>query len=134
MEVNAGTTGMIITHGGLFSGYALYLKKGKLVFHYNFCDVAHYEVVGKDALAPGKHTIKMDFAYDGGGPGKGGTATLSVDGKAVAKGRIEKTVPIRISLDEGLDVGEDTGTPVSLSYDVPFRFTGKIEKVTVELK
>jgi arylsulfatase len=134
VEVKAGATGMIITHGGLFSGYALYLKEGKPVFHYNFVDVAHYEVAGEDALAPGKHTLKVDFAYDGGGPGKGGTATLSVDGKAVAKGRVEKTVPIRISLDEGLDVGEDTGTPVSLSYDVPFRFTGKIEKVTVELK
>jgi arylsulfatase len=134
VEVKAGTTGMIVTHGGLFSGYALYLKKGKLVFHYNFCDVAHYEVAGKDALAPGKHTIKMDFAYDGGGIGKGGTATLAVDGKEVAKGRIEKTVPIRISLDEGLDVGEDTGTPVNHSYDVPFKFTGKIRKVTIDLK
>jgi arylsulfatase len=91
-------------------------------------------VAGKDALTPGKHTIQMDFAYDGGGPGKGGTATLSVDGKEVAMGRIERTVPIRISLDEGLDVGEDTGTPVDLSYDVPFRFTGKVHKVTVELK
>ena len=104
--------------------------------HYNFCDVAHYEVAGKDALTAGKHVITMDFAYDGkkGEIGKGGTAKLSVDGKEVAKGRIDKTVPIRISLDEGLDVGEDTGTPVNLSYDVPFEFKGKAEKVTVELK
>lgn len=76
----------------------------------------------------------MDFAYDGGGIGKGGTATISVDGADVATGRIDKTVPIRISLDEGLDVGEDTGTPVNLSYDVPFKFTGKIHKLTIELK
>jgi arylsulfatase len=89
---------------------------------------------GKDALAPGRHTIVMDFAYDGGGLGKGGTATVTVDGKEVAKGRVEKTVPIRVSLDEGLDVGEDTGTPVNLSYDVPFRFTGTIHKVTIDLK
>src|SRR5262249_12844828 len=116
------------------SGYALYLNKGKPVFHYNFCDIAHYEVAGKDALTPGKHTVKVDFAYDGGGIGKGGTATLLVDGKPGAKGRGEKTGPIRISLDEGLDVGEDTGTPVNLSYDVPFKFTGKIDKVTVELR
>src|SRR5262249_42924611 len=108
VEGRAGTTGMIITHGGLFSGYALYRVKGRRVFHYNFCDVAHYEVAGKAALPAGRHTIKMDFAYDGGGRGKGGTVTLAVDGKAVAKGRVEKTVPIRISLDEGLDVGEDT--------------------------
>jgi arylsulfatase len=126
------TSGMIITQGGLFSGWALYLEKGKPVFHYNFCDVAHYEVAGKDALAPGKHTIKMDFAYDGGGIGKGGDATVTVDGKEVAKGRIGKTVPIRVSFDEGLDVGEDTGTPVNLSYDVPFKFTGKIDKVTID--
>jgi arylsulfatase len=75
----------------------------------------------------------MDFAYDGGGIGKGGTATLLVDGQEVAKGRIEKTVPVRVSLDEGLDVGEDTGTPVNLNYDVPFKFTGKIDKVTIQL-
>jgi arylsulfatase len=134
VEVKADTAGMIITQGGLFSGWALYLEKGKPVFHYNFCDVAHYDVAGKDALSPGKHTIKMDFAYDGGGIGKGGTATVAVDGKEVAKGRIEKTVPIRVSLDEGLDVGEDTGTPVNLNYDVPFKFTGKIAKVTIDLK
>jgi arylsulfatase len=117
----------------LFSGWALYLQQGKPVFHSNFCDVAHYDVAGQDALTAGRHMIRMDFAYDGGGIGKGGAATLSVDGKEVAKGRIEKTVPIRISLDEGLDVGEDTGTPVNLSYDVPFKFTGAIHKVTIDL-
>ena len=134
VEVKDGTTGMIITQGGLFSGWALYLEKGKPVFHYDFCDVAHYEVAAKVALAASKHTIQMDFAYDGGGIGKGGTATLAVDGKEVAKGRIERTVPIRISLDEGLDVGQDTGTPVNLKYDVPFKFTGKIHQVTIDLK
>jgi arylsulfatase len=134
VEVKANTTGMIITQGGLFSGWALYLEQGKPVFHYNFCDVAHYEAAGKDALAPGQHIIKMDFAYDGGGIGKGGTATVTVDGTAVAKGRIEKTVPIRVSLDEGLDVGEDTGTPVNLGYDVPFKFTGRIHEVTINLR
>jgi arylsulfatase A-like enzyme len=134
VNVKADTTGMIINQGGLFSGWALYMDKGKPVFHSNFCDVEHYEVAGKDAISPGKHTIKMDFAYDGGGAGKGGTATILVDGKEVAKGRVEKTVPIRISLDEGLDVGEDTGTPVNLNYDVPFKFTGEIEKVTIDLK
>jgi arylsulfatase len=134
VDVKADTSGMIITQGGLFAGWALYLEKGKPVFHYNFVDVNHYEVAAKDGLTAGKHTIKMDFAYDGGGIGKGGTATLSVDGKEVAKGRIEKTIPIRVTLDESLDVGSDAGTPVNLSYDVPFEFTGKIEKVTIDLK
>jgi len=97
-------------------------------------DVARYEVAATDAITPGKHTIQLSFAYDGGGRGKSGTAALSVDGKQVAKGKIEKTIPIRVTLDESTDVGEDTGTPVNLNYDVPFKFTGEIEKVTVELK
>ena len=134
IKTKADTTGMIITNGGLFGGWALYLEKGKPVFHFNFVDVAHYQVAGSDAISAGKHTLKMDFAYDGGGIGKGGNVTLSVDGKEVAKGRVEKSIPFRITLDESLDVGEDTGTPVNLKYDVPFKFTGKIDQVTVELK
>ncbi len=134
VEVKADATGMIVTHGGLFAGYALYLDKGKPVFHYNFVDVAHYEVVAKDAVAPGKHTIKMHFAYDGKGLGKGGTTTITVDGTKVATGRVERTIPSRITLDEGFDVGEDTGTPVNLKYDVPFTFSGTIGEVTIDLK
>ena len=87
-----------------------------------------------DKLAAGKHTIVVDFHYDGGGVGKGGKAVLKVDGKEVATGRIEQTVPVRVSADETLDIGEDTGTPVVRDYDVPFRFTGSIDKVVVELK
>jgi arylsulfatase len=134
VDVNADTTGMIATQGGLFAGWALYLQQGKPVFHYNYVDVAHYEVAAKGPLAPGKHTIRVDFAYDGGGVGKGGTATLSVDGKPLAKGRIDKSIPIRVTLDESLDVGSDAGTPVNLSYDVPFAFTGTIDEVTIELE
>ncbi len=134
VEVKTHAEGMIFTQGGLFGGYALYLDKGKPVFHYNFVDVAHYDVAAKEALGPGKHTIRFDFKYDGGGAGKGADGTLFVDDKEVAKGRIERTIPIRVTLDEGLDVGEDTGTPVNLTYDVPFRFTGKLHRVTVDLK
>jgi arylsulfatase len=134
VEVKDGVTGMIVTQGGLFAGWALYLDKGKPVFHYNFVDVAHYDIAAKEPLTPGKHTIRFDFKYDGGGMGKGGMGTLLVDGKEVAQGRIEKTIPIRVTLDETLDVGEDTGTPVNLSYDVPFKFSGKIAKVTIDLK
>lgn len=134
LDVKADASGMIVTQGGLFGGWGFYLDKGKPVFHYSFVDVAHYEVAAKEPLAPGKHTLTMNFAYDGGGIGKGGTVTLSAGGKELAKGRVEKTIPIRISLDETFDVGEDTGTPVNLNYDVPFKFAGKLEKVVIDLK
>jgi arylsulfatase len=123
----------LLTQGGRFGGYGLYLLKGKPVFHYNLADVARYSIAGTEKLAPGKHTIVYDFKYDGGGLGKGGLGTLLVDGKQVAQGRIERTLPFRISLDETLDCGEDTGTPVSEDYHVPFTFTGGLKKVIIDL-
>jgi arylsulfatase A-like enzyme len=128
-----GEQGVVLTQGGLSAGYALMFQGGKPMFHYNMANVAHYTIAAKDALMPGTHTVVFDFKYDGGGIGKGGTGTLSVDGKHVAEGRIPSTVPVRFSFDETFDVGEDTGTPVSEDYDVPFTFTGKIEKVVVNL-
>ena len=125
--------GVVLTQGGLSGGYALLFKDGKPVFHYNTLNVAHYNIAAPNALTPGKHTVVFDFKYDGGGIGKGGTGTLSVDGKQVAQGRIGNTVPLRFTFDETLDVGEDTGTPVSEDYDVPFKFTGQIEKVVINL-
>lgn len=89
---------------------------------------------GKNSLTPGRHVIRFEFTYDGGGRGKGGKGVLLVDGKVAAEGRIDKTVPNRFSLDESLDVGEDTGTPVTRDYKVPFKFSGNLAKVTVELK
>jgi arylsulfatase A-like enzyme len=128
-----GGQGVLVTQGGLSAGYALMLENGKPVFHYNVANVAHYNIASRKSLAPGKHTVVFDFKYAGGGIGKGGTGTISVDGKQVAEGRIDNTMPVRFSFDETFDVGEDTGTPVSLDYDVPFKFTGKIEKVVVHL-
>jgi hypothetical protein len=125
--------GVLVTSGGLSGGYALVIEDGKPVFYYNMANVAHYSVAAKEALKSGKHIIVFDFKYDGGGFGKGGIGALSVDGTQVAQGRIEKTVPFRFSLDETFDVGEDTGTPVDLSYDVPFAFTGQINKLVVKL-
>jgi arylsulfatase len=129
-----GTEGVIITQGGLFAGWALMVQKGRPMFVYNWLQEQFTTIAGKDMLSRGKHEIRFDFTYDGGGVGKGGKGVLLVDGAQVADGRIEKTVPNRFSLDETLDVGEDTGTPVTLDYKVPNKFTGKIEKVTVELK
>jgi hypothetical protein len=111
----------------------LYLLAGKPVFHYNTVGVYRYTVAGPDLLSPGNHTILVDFTYDGRGLGKGGTATLMVDGRQVAQGKIERTIPFRISADETLDIGEDTGTPVSEDYQVPFKFTGDLKKVAIQL-
>ncbi|MFN7733113.1 MAG: arylsulfatase [Pirellula sp.] len=134
VQVAEKASGMIITQGGLFGGWALYLDQGKPTFHYNFVDVEHYSVTAPAALQPGEHTIQIDFQYDGGGMGRGGEATISVDSKPAANARIERTIPIRITLDETLDVGEDCGTPVHRGYDVPYRFQGSLNEVTVELK
>jgi len=130
---SGGAEGMLITQGGRFGGYGFFLKNGVPVFHYNLIGIERYEVAGKK-LSPGKHTVVVDFDYDGGGLGKGATATILVDNKTIAKTRLKRTIPIRISLDETLDCGEDTGTPVVESYKVPFKFTGELKKVVVKLK
>lgn len=131
-----GAEGILLTQGGWFGGNALMLLDGKPTFVYarSHYPQHKYRVQGPDKLGAGKHTVAVNFAYEGGKEaGKGGTATLTVDGKEVAKGRIEETVPIRISMDETLDIGEDTGTPVVRDYEVPFHFTGEIDKVVVNL-
>lgn len=116
-----------------FAGVGLYVLDGKPVFVYNLCDVERYRVEGPDQLAPGKHVVTLDFNYAGGGLGKGGTATLSVDGNKVDSTEFPRTIGYRMSLDETLDIGEDTGTPVSEDYQAPFKFTGEIEKVTIQI-
>ena len=128
-----GGEGLIMTQGGRFCGLGVYLLDGKPIFHYNLAGVERYEVASDDKLSPGKHVVTVDFAYDGGGVGKGGQATLSVDGKKVASAQLPRTIAFRMSLDETLDIGEDTGTPVSEDYQVPFRFNGEIEKVTIQI-
>ncbi|HEX6883446.1 MAG TPA: arylsulfatase [Planctomycetota bacterium] len=127
-----GAEGMLLTQGGRFSGWGLYLLEGKPTFCYNLAGVARYTIAASEALAPGAHTIAFDFQYDG-GLGKGGQVTILVDGKPAATGRIERTLPYRLSLDETLDCGEDTGTPVDEDYQVPFAFTGELRKVVLKL-
>ncbi|MCK1465517.1 arylsulfatase [Bradyrhizobium sp. 2] len=134
VEIPAGgANGVIATQGGRFNGWGLYLLDGRPVFHYNLVGVQRFAFAGNDKLAPGKHFILVDFKYDGGGLGKAGTVTLSVDSKTVADGRIDRTYAFRVSLDETFDVGEDTGTPVSEDYAVPFKFTGTLERVLIRL-
>lgn len=127
-------SGMIVTHGGLEGGYGLYLKDGKPSFVYNYLSLDRPTFTAKDVLPKGKIKLVVDFKYDGGGMGKGGTITMTANGKEIAKGRLEKTVPVQFSLGEGLDIGMDIGSPVDFTYKMPFAYTGKIEKVTVDLK
>jgi arylsulfatase A-like enzyme len=139
-----GAEGMIATLGGRFGGYGLFLQDGKPVFVYNLLDLERFRweggvgsVLGDDlfgrALKPGQHTIVFDFKYDGPGPGKGGTGVLSVDGKQLDKKTIKHTIPLMMSIDETFDVGLDTRTGVDNSYELPFKFTGTIDKLTFEL-
>lgn len=131
---DANTNGMIITHGGMQAGYGLYLQDSKPVFVYNYLTLDWVYLKGKEALAKGKNKLTVDFVYDGGGLGKGGKLTMSANGKKIAEGRLEKTVPVQFSIVEGFDIGQDVGSPVDWNYKMPFEFTGKIDKVTVDLK
>ena len=138
-----GAEGMIVTEGGRFGGYGLFLSKGdfgvgrgKVVFLYNLLDLKRTTWEGPE-LEAGKHTIVFDFKPDGPGLAKGGTGVLSVDGQEVAKNTLDHTTPITFPEDETFDVGLDTRTPLALieyRYDVPFKFTGKIDKLTFKLQ
>jgi hypothetical protein len=126
-----GAEGMLITEGGRFNGWGLYLLKGKPVFTYNFLNLRRYRWEGAQPLAPGRHRVEFDFDYDGPGLGKGGTGVLTVDGSEAAKQRIPCTVPAVETLDEWMNVGYDTRTGVDDGdYQPPFRFTGTIDKIT----
>jgi arylsulfatase len=135
---DGGANGVLATQGGRFGGWGLLVLDGKPVFVHAFSnqEKSKYRVAADERLSPGKHTITFDFAYDGGGVGKGGTGTLSVDGKKVAEGKIVRTVGRRFSFDETFDIGEDTGTPVVEDYvdKMPFKFTGRLEKLVIEFK
>jgi arylsulfatase A-like enzyme len=139
-----GAEGMIVTQGGRFGGYGFYVLKGRPVFLYNFLNLQRTRWEGTEALSPGKHTLEFDFKYDGlglgtlafnnvSGIGRGGTGVLIVDGKEIASQRLEHTVPLIWQWDENFDIGADTGTPVSDDYQVPFNFTGKLDKLKLTI-
>ena len=127
-------SGMVITHGGLEGGYGLFLRDGVPEFVYNYLAIERSTFAGQAPLPKGRCTLVVDFAYDGGGPGKGGQLTLSANGQPVASGRLERTVPVQFSIGEGLDIGMDVGSPVDFSYPLPFAFTGRIDQVAIELR
>jgi arylsulfatase len=132
-----GADGVLLTQGGRFGGWSLYMKDGKPAYTYNFLGLSRNTVMGETPISPGKAVIVLDFKYDGGGPGKGGMATLSVNGEQVAEGRIDRTQPNVYSADETADVGLDNQTPVAEGIGIgrdETRFAGKIEKIVVEVK
>jgi arylsulfatase len=130
-----GANGVILAQGGRFGGWSLYLKEGKPTFCYNFLGLEQFKVSSSEAMATGKATIRMNFDYDGGGLGKGGTATILVNDKTVGSGKIERTQGNVFSADETAGVGQDDATPVSADYkERDNSFTGKILKVTVDVK
>jgi len=129
-----GGDGMIVTDGGRFGGYGLYVLKGKPVFTYNLLALEKIRWEGQEQLAPGKHTLEFDFKYDGPGMAKGGSGVLKVDGKEVATKSLSNSIPAILTIDETLDIGSDTRTPVDdADYQVPFRFAGTINRVSFKL-
>ena len=136
VEVPAGGgNGTIIAQGGRFGGWSLYVKDGVPAYDYNFLGLKQTSVVASKPLGPGSATVKFSFAYDGGGPGRGGVGTLFVNGEKVGEGRIEQTQAGLFSADETADVGIDLGTPVveAIGSEAASKFNGRIPKVTVEV-
>src|SRR5438309_467539 len=123
----------LAARGGFSGGYSLYLKDGKPIYEYNWFGEARYRVRSSQRLSPGPATIRVEFKYDGGGIAKGGTVALFVNGKKVGEGRIDKTEPVRFSANETFDTGLDSASPVSTEYQPPFRYTGTLKKVEIDI-
>lgn len=141
----SGAEGVLATQGGRFAGWGFYMLQGKPVFTWNLVDLKRERWEASLPLTPGKHVIVFDFKYDGlglatlafnnmSGLGRSGTGVLKVDGKEAAAHKMERTLPLILQWDETFDVGADTGTPVDdRDYQVPFKFTGKLNKLTIKI-
>jgi arylsulfatase len=131
VEIGPNPNGVLVCQGGRFGGLSFYVKNGKPCFTYNFVGLNSTTIASNVALPPGKHTLVFDFKYDGGGPGRGGTGTISVDGKVIGEGRIERTQPGIFSVVDLADVGVDLGTAVA-DYGSSSKFNGTIRSVNVQ--
>ena len=130
-----GGEGMVITQGGLTGGYGLYVREGKAHFVYNMLAIERFTITSAP-LPNGKVSLAVNLSYEGkpGERGKPASVTITANGQKVGEGKLSRTVPLQFSLGEGIDIGMDTGSAVDFTYQLPFAFTGKIEKVTIELK
>ena len=135
IEVPAsGGEGVIVAQGGAFGGWTLYVKDGKPAYCYNLFGLQLTKVYGESVIPAGEHQVRMEFAYDGGGLGKGGGVTLYVDGEQVGEGRVEGTVPMAFSADETTDIGSDSATPVTDDIAAgETEFTGRVLWVEIDL-
>ncbi len=134
VEIDDDASGVLYAVGGVGGGLTVYMDQGHLVYEYNMMIIEQYTARSAQPLAAGKHTIEITTEISG--PGKSGTATLTVDGKQVGVANLNRTVPAAFTATETFDVGTDLGSPVSMNYydRRPFEFSGKIGRVTVELK
>jgi arylsulfatase len=131
IDVTSNASGVILCQGGDFGGWSFYMLAGKPCYTYNFVGLEFFTIQSGEKVMPGKHTLKFDFAYEG-GRGGGGTGTIYLDGKKIGEGKIGKTNSNTFGIDESADVGTDQNTPVFFGYHGKEEFTGKINKVTVE--
>jgi hypothetical protein len=130
----AGGNGVIVSQGGAFGGFSLYLHGGKPAYCYNLFGLQRFKVYGDQVVPAGEHQVRMEFGYDGGGLAKGGAVTLFVDGAKVGEGRVDGTVPMLFSADETTDVGSDSATPVSDDYGTrDSAFTGRVRWVQIDI-
>jgi arylsulfatase len=130
----SGAGGVIIAQGGAFGGWSLYAKNGKPVYCYNLFGLQLFKIEGSASIPAGEHQVRAEFAYDGGGLGKGGTVSLFVDGSRVGEGRVDATEPMMFSGDETTDLGADSATPVSDDYGPrDSEFTGRVQWVQLDL-
>jgi hypothetical protein len=130
----SGAKGVIAAHGGHMGGWSLYVHEGKLKYHYNFLGLLRFQVTSTSQLLPGKHQVRMEFSYNGGGLGKGASISLYVDGDKAGEGSVDRTHAYLFSMDETMDVGCDVGEPVSKDYGPKDNaFNGKIHWVQIDI-
>lgn len=129
-----GAEGMLITQGGRFAGFGLYVRDQRLVYDYNLAGVADFKITSDRPLPKGDVVLKMVYTTDADKPFAGADVKLYANDQQIGAGRVEKSIPNRVTLDETLDIGEDTGTPLSDDYDIPFRFNGQLKNLKIELK
>lgn len=130
--VPEGCDGVVVAQGGLPGGWSLYTKQGVLKYCYNFYGIDHFHAEATEPLPNGRHRLRMEFDYDGGGPAKGGTVRLFVDDREVGRGRVERTQPLPFASDEPLEIGSDCGSPVTPDYRSVV-FTGEVSWVDIEI-